>query len=70
MVKVSKNGKEDTLYLELNIFPCGTSRPEVNLTISCPDKDTRFKTTLSDEGLKKFRRYILDFYKIHILDKK
>ena len=70
MVKVSKDGKGKTLYIELSIFPCGTANLESNLTISCPDADTKFKTTLSDYGLKKFRTYILDFYKKNVLDKK
>lgn len=55
MAKVSKNGKGKTLYIELSIYPCGGADPKKNLTISCPNKDTRFKTTLSDEGLMKLR---------------
>ena len=70
MVKVSKDGKGKTLYINLSIYPCGTANPESILTISCPDADTRFKTTLSEEGLKKFRTNILDFYKKHVLEKK
>ena len=66
MVKVSKEGKGKTLYLELSIYPCGTAKTTTNLTISCPDKDTRFKTTLSDKGLEKFKEYILEFYSKHV----
>lgn len=62
MAKVSRNGKGKTLYIELSVFPCGKADTTKNLTISCPDADTRFKTSLSDEGLKKFRANILDFY--------
>jgi hypothetical protein len=40
-----------------------------NLTISCSDPDTLFKTSLSDEGLKKFREHVLNFYKEHVTDK-
>ncbi len=69
MVKVSKDGKGKTLYIELSVFPCGTANTATNLTISCPDSDTRFKTTLSDEGLKKFRANILDFYKKYVVEK-
>jgi hypothetical protein len=61
MSKVSKTGK--TLYIELSVYPCGNADPNKNLTISCPDKDTLFKTTLSDYGLKKFKEYMLRFYK-------
>lgn len=69
MVKISKNKKGKTLYLELNIFPCGKANPKNNLTISYPDKDTRFKTTLSDKGLQKFKQSILSYYNQHILNK-
>lgn len=69
MVKISKHGKGKVLYIELNIYP-GTTDPAKNLTISCPDKDTRFKTSLTDNGLKKFRENILKFYKDHVLYKK
>lgn len=62
MGKVSKSGKGKTLYIEVSVYPCGSANTSKNLTISCPDKNTRFKTTLSDYGLKKFRRYILKFY--------
>ena len=67
MVKVSKGGKGKVLYIEINLFPCGKADPTGNLTISCPDKDTQFKTTLSDDGLKKFRNMMLSFYKEHVL---
>lgn len=53
MAKVSKSGKGKTLYIELSVYPCGSANPTKNLTISCPDKHTQFKTTLSAEGLKK-----------------
>ena len=46
MVKISKGGLGKTLYIELSIYPCGAANPRKNLTISCPDIDTRFKTTL------------------------
>lgn len=69
MPKVSKSGKGKTLYIELNVYPCGAADPEKNLTISCPAKDTQFKTTLSDRGLKKFKENILSFYKNHVLDR-
>ena len=68
MVKVARKGKGKTLYIELSIFPCGGADPAKNLTISCPDKDTRFKTTLSDAGLKKFRTKILEFYDKHVVN--
>jgi len=67
MAKISKRGSGKTLYIELSIYPCGKADPTKNLTISCPDADTRFKTTLSDDGLKKFRSNILRFYRRHIL---
>jgi len=69
MAKVSKGGQGKTLYIEISLFPCGQADPTKNLTISCPDKDTRFKTTLSDNGLKKFREVMLSFYNEHILNK-
>ena len=69
MAKVSKRGEGKTMYIQLSVFPCGNADPMKNLTISCPNKETRFKTTLSDNGLKKFREHILKFYKTLILDK-
>lgn len=66
MAKVSKDGHGKTLYVELSIYPCGAADQTKNLTISCPEEDTRFKTTLSDEGLKKFKEYILSFYAQHV----
>lgn len=69
MAKVAKEGTGKTLYIELSVYPCGSADPTKNLTISCPAKDT-FKTTLSAEGLRKFRENILDFYKNHVLDRK
>lgn len=69
MVRISKNGKGKTLYIELSIYPCGEADPTRNLTISCPHSETRFKTTLSDYGLRKFRDYILEFYKVYVLSR-
>ena len=69
MAKVSKSGKGKTLYIQLSIYPCGGADPTINLTISCPDNDTKFKTTLSDEGLRKFKTHILEFYARHVLDR-
>ena len=69
MAKVSKKGEGKTMYIQLSVFPCGNADPMKNLTISCPNKETRFKTTLSDNGLKKIREHILKFYKTLILDK-
>ena len=69
MRKVSKDGKGKTLYIRLSVYPCGDADPTNNLTISCPDKTTRFKTTLSEYGLNKFRDSILKFYKTEILEK-
>ena len=69
MTKVSRGGKGKTLYIQLSVYPCGNADPTKNLTISCPDTETKFKTTLSDNGLKKFREQILEFYKTHILEK-
>ena len=69
MAHISKEGKGKTLYIEVSVYPCGTADPTKNLTISCPDSDTRFKTTLSDHGLVKSREYILEFYQKHILDR-
>ncbi len=66
MARVSRNGKGKTLYIVLSIYPCGTANTTRNLTISCPSSDTRFKTTLSDTGLKKFKTQILSFYKMHV----
>lgn len=67
MAKVSKGGKGKTLYIELSVYPCGGADPTKNLTISSPDKDTRFKTTLSDLGLKKFKEYVLEYYSKYVL---
>jgi len=63
--RVSSGGK--TLYLELSVYPSGTTDPRKNLTISCPDSNTRFKTSLSDNGLKKFRTEVLRFYEEMVL---
>jgi len=69
MAKISKAGQGKTLYIELSIYPCGAADPKKNLTISCPSHDTQFKTTLSEEGLKKFKDHILSFYSTHVLGK-
>lgn len=69
MAKVSKEGQGKTLYIEISLFPCGQADPTKNLTISCPDKDTQFKTTLSDDGLKKFKAMMLSFYREHVINK-
>ena len=66
MARVSKKGKGKTLYINLSIYPCGKAKTTTNLTISCPDKDTKFKTTLSEKGLNKFKNCLLDFYKKHV----
>ena len=68
MSKISKNGKGKILYIQLSVYP-GKTDPSKNLTISCPDKETRFKTTLSDNGLRKFRERVLEFYKDQVLSK-
>jgi hypothetical protein len=68
MAKIAKNGKGKTLYIELNVFQ-NAADPTKNLTISCPSPDTQFKTSLSENGLKKFKEQILSFYKTHILDR-
>ena len=65
MVKVSRDAKGNTLHIEICVYPCGIVDTSKNLTISCLDLDTRFTTTLSDDGLKKFRANILEFYKMH-----
>ena len=69
MAHISKGGKGKTLYISLSVYPCGSGDSRKNLTISCPDKDTKFKTTLSDNGLKKFRDYVLEFYNKYITKK-
>ncbi|TSA46290.1 MAG: hypothetical protein D4R56_04145 [Deltaproteobacteria bacterium] len=69
MKTVSKNGEGKTLYIRLSVFPCGSADPSKNLTISCSDMDTQFKTTLSDNGLRKFREQVLGFYKTHVIEK-
>ena len=69
MAKISKDGQGKTLYIEICLYSCGLADPAKNLTISCPDKDTQFKTTLSDQGLKKFREMMLAFYGEHVLNR-
>lgn len=69
MAKVSRKGKGKTMYIRMSVFPCGKADPTKILTISCPDEETRFKTTLSDDGLKKFRDHVLQYYKALVLDK-
>ncbi len=69
MAHISKDGTGKTLYIELSVYPCGAADPTKILTISCPNSDTKFKTTTSDQGLVKFREYLLKFYQEHILDR-
>ena len=69
MAKISKDGKGKTSYIELSIYPCGGADPKKNLTISCPAIDTRFKTTLSDQGLQKFKKSVLKYYYQHVLNR-
>jgi len=69
MAEISKDGKGKTLYIKLSIFPCGSADPTKNLTISCSATDTQFKTTLSDDGLLKFKSKILSFYNDNIPSK-
>jgi hypothetical protein len=69
MAKVSKDGRGKTLYIEISLYPCGRADPTKNLTLSCPDLDTRFKTTLSEAGLRKFKEMMLCFYQEHVLRK-
>jgi hypothetical protein len=69
MARVSKDGEGKTLYIEMSIYPAGKTDPTKNLTISCSDEDTKFKVSLTDNGLAKFRELILGFYKEHVLDK-
>jgi hypothetical protein len=68
MAKVSCGGKGKTLYITLSVYPCGKADPRKLLTISCPDKNTRFKIATTDKGLGKFKNYILQFYSEHILN--
>jgi hypothetical protein len=68
MGKVSIKGKK-TLYIQLSVYPCGGADPTKNLTISCPETNTQFKTTLSDAGLRKFREQVLKFYQKLVLEK-
>ena len=69
MAKVSKKGEGKTMYIQLSVFPCGNADPMKNLTISCPNKETRFKTTLSDNGLKNLENTSLSFIKRSFLIK-
>jgi hypothetical protein len=66
--RVSHDGKGKTLYIELNIYP-NSSNPRKNLTVSCPDQQTRFKTTLSAGGLERLRVELLRFYDEMVLSK-
>ena len=66
MAKISKDGEGKTLYIELSVYPSGKTSTKKNLTISCPDLDTKFKTSLTDNGLKKFREKIIKFYNQHV----
>ncbi len=63
---VSKAGQGKTLTIKLSVFPCGNCDTKTNLTISCSHPETRFKTTLSEEGLEKFKNNILKYYDVHI----
>ncbi len=56
MPNISKAGRGKTLYINISVYPCGNCNTTTNFTISCPDASTRFKTTLSDEGLKKLKK--------------
>jgi len=69
MAKISKNGHGKTLYITISVYP-GTTDQRRNLTISCPDPDTRFKTSLSEHGLQQFKKAVLQFYEEHILNRK
>lgn len=62
MVRISKSWKWKTLYIDLSVFPCWKWDTKKNLTISCSNEKTKFKTSLSDNWLKKFKEYILQFY--------
>jgi len=70
VVEISHKGKGKTLYIKISVYPCGAEDPTKNLTISCPDPDTQFRTTLTDYGLKKFRDHVLTFYSKHVLQRK
>ena len=69
MGKISKGGSGKTLYIQPSIYRCGNSHRAKNLTISCPDENTRFRTTLSEYGLGKFKDCILRFYKEQVLER-
>lgn len=69
MGTISKSGQGKTLYINLSIYPCGSADPTKNLTVSCPDSNTKFKTSLSDNGLEKFKREILKSYSEQVLNK-
>lgn len=69
MDSISKDGKGKTLYIKLSVYRCGEADPTKNLTISCSEPETMFKTTLSDYGLRKFRENILRFYKEQIIER-
>lgn len=66
-VKISKNGLGKPLYIEISVYPNGANTMK-NLTISCADPDTPFKTSLSDNGLIKFREHLLELYKKHVTE--
>ncbi len=61
MIKIS----EKTIQIKLDIFPCGNAKITTNLTIVCAEKGAKFKTTLSDYGLQKFKKEILEIYARH-----
>jgi hypothetical protein len=57
---------EKTISIKLDIFPCGNANTARNVTIACSDSGARFKTTLSDYGLLKFKKAILDIYRQNV----
>ena len=59
-IEMSKSGKGKTMYVPLSVYP-GTQDISKNLTISVPGK-YKIKTSLTDNGLRKFRDFILEVY--------
>ena len=57
---------EKTVSIKLDIFPCGNAKTATNLTIACSESGARFKTTLSDNGLQKFRQKVLEIYRRNV----
>ena len=70
MRKVSRDGKGKTLYIPLSVYSRGGADPAKNLTISCPDKETRFRLSLSDNGLRRFRGLLQKFYREQVLERR